>query len=179
MFTMEHKSSLLRVLEVFALEPMRIHYIKEIAKKIELAPTSVKLHIKYLLQNGIVLKKKGEIFSGYIANRDNSDFVFYKKIINLIKLKESGLLNFLIESVYPNAVVLYGSYARGEDIETSDIDLLIITKAKKRIEVGKFEIILKRKIHLIIEENLKKLDLNALKKEIENLGKYKVEKYAK
>ena len=157
MFTMEHKSSLLRVLEAFAIEPMRIHYIKEIARKIGLAPTSVKLHIKYLLKTKVILKKKGEIFSGYIANRDNADFTFYKKILNLIKLKESGILNFIAESLFPEAIVLYGSYSKGDDVEGSDIDLLIITKVKKRIEAGKFEIILKRKIHIMAEKSLSNL----------------------
>lgn len=154
MFTMEHKSSLLNVLEVFAMEPMRIHYIKEIAKKIGLAPTSVKLHIKYLLKTRVILKKKGEIFRGYIADRDNADFMFYKKIINLIRLKESGLLEFIAESLFPQAIVLYGSYAKGDDVEGSDIDLLIITKTKGKIKTGKFEMILKRKIHIMAEESL-------------------------
>ena len=167
MFTMEHKSSLLRVLETFALEPMRIHYIKEIAKKIGLAPTSVKLHVKYLLKNSVILKKKGEIFSGYIANRDNADFVFYKKILNLIKLKESGLPAILTDSLFPEAIVLYGSYAKGDDIEQSDIDLLIITKVKKRFNTDKFETILQRKIHIIYQESLNKLS-KELKTEIIN-----------
>ena len=167
MFTMEHKSSLLKVLEVFAIEPIRIHYIKEISKKIDLAPTSVKLHIKYLLQNSVILRKRGEIFSGYIANRDNADFLFYKKVLNLVKLKESGLLNYLVDSAYPEAIVLYGSYAKGEDIETSDMDILIVSKVKKRLEVGKFETILHRKIHIVYEENINKLS-SELRTEIIN-----------
>ena len=157
MLTMEHKSSLLRVLEIFAIEPMRIHYIKEVAKKIDLAPTSVNLHIKYLLQNKLIVKKRGDIFDGYSANRDNDDFIFYKKILNLIKLKESGLINFIKDSLYPEAIILYGSYAKGEDTEISDIDLFIITKLKKRLEIGKFENVLKRKIHIIEEESLSRL----------------------
>ena len=167
MFTMEHKSSLLTVLEVFTLEPMRIHYIKEISKKIDLAPTSVKLHINYLLQNHAIIKKRGDIFEGYLSNRDNENFVFYKKIINLIRLKESGLIDFIKESLHPEAIVLYGSYAKGEDIESSDADLLIITKAKKPLQLGKFEAILKRRIHILSEERLKELS-HELKQEVVN-----------
>ena len=167
MFIMEHKSSLLTVLEVFASEPMRIHYIKEISKKIDLAPTSVKLHINYLLQNNLIIKKKGDIFEGYLSNRDNENFIFYKKIINLIRLKESGLVDFIKGLLHPEAIVLYGSYAKGEDVEQSDIDLLAITKAKKQLNLEKFEVILKRKIHIISEERLKKLS-NELKQELVN-----------
>jgi len=154
---MEQKCSLWRVFAVFAEDPLRIHYIKEISRKIKLAPTSVRKHLEYLLNQNLVLKKKGERFFGFIANRDSENFLFYKKITNIISIKKSGLLDFLIESFYPQAIVLYGSYLRGEDVEMSDIDLLIITKVKKRISIEKFESTLKRKIHILIEPRLGKL----------------------
>ena len=157
MFTMEHKSSLGKVFDVFVTEPLRTHYVKEIAKKIYLAPTSVKIHLGYLLMQNLIMKKKGERFFGFVANRDNSNFLFYKRMYNIIKLKESGLLDFLINSFYPRAIVVYGSYIRGEDVETSDIDLFIITKVKKRLILEKFEEILKRRVHIIVEDSLKKL----------------------
>ncbi len=157
MFIMEQKCSLLKVFSIFVEEPLKIHYIKEISRKINLAPTSVKKHLSYLLKQNLIFKKKGERFYGFVANRDNKDFLFYKKIFNILKLKESGFLDFLVNSLHPQAIVLYGSYFRGEDIETSDIDILIISKVKKKLALEKFEKILKRGIHLIIISSLKKL----------------------
>lgn len=156
MFSMVQKCSLWKVFEVFVDEPLKIHYIKEIAKKINLAPTSVKNHLITLSKENLIIKKKGERFFGFIANREK-DFLFYKKIFNIMKIKESGLLDFLINSLYPQTIILYGSYFRGEDIEDSDIDFLIISKTEKRLEIEKFEKDLKRKIHIITEPNLKKL----------------------
>lgn len=152
---MEHNCTLLKVLEVFCLEPMRMHYIKEIAKKIKLAPTSVRIHIKHLLANNLITKRKGDIFTGYLANRDNEEFIFYKKVLNIIRLKESGLIKSIVDLVYPESIVLFGSYSKGEDIESSDIDLLIITKEKKELKLENFEIYLKRKIHIISQKSLK------------------------
>lgn len=154
------KSSVWKVFEIFVDEPLRIHYVKEISKKINLAPTSVKKHIIDLENGEMVIKKKGDIFSGYVSNRDNSNFLFYKKMFNLMKLKESKLIDYLVENLYPKTIVLYGSYARGEDIEESDIDLLIISKNDKSLDLDKFEKILKRKIHVINETNLRKLNEN-------------------
>ncbi|UZE93977.1 MAG: nucleotidyltransferase domain-containing protein [Candidatus Pacearchaeota archaeon] len=154
---MKQKCSLWRVFDVFVEKPLKIYYIKEIARKINLAPTSVKKHLLYLLKQNLILKKKGERFFGFVANRDNKDFLFYKKIFNIIRLKESGFLDFLIDSLHPQAIVLYGSYFRGEDIETSDIDMLILSKIKKRLILEKFERILKKGIHLITIASLKKL----------------------
>ena len=157
MFTMEQKTplkeSIWKVFEIFVDEPLKIHYIKQISKKINLAPTSVKIHLKKLKENKLITKKKGERFFGYKANRDYEDFLFYKKISNITKIKESGLLNYLIRSLYPQSISLYGSYLRSEDIEGSDIDIFIISKSKKRLEVEKFEKVLKRKIHIIIEKD--------------------------
>jgi len=161
------KSSIWKVFEVFVDEPLKIHYIKEISRKINLAPTSVKKHVQNLENSQIIRKEKGERFEGYKANRESENFTFYKKIFNLIKIKESELIEDLVRSFYPKAIILYGSYARGEDVKESDIDLLIISKKGKLKDYKKFEKILKRNIHIIIEENINRLHKN-LRLEISN-----------
>jgi len=155
MFIMIQKCSLWRVLGVFFSEPLKIHYIKEISRKITLAPTSVKKHLSHLSKQNLILKTKGERFFGFMANRDSGEFIFYKRMDNMIKIKESGLLDFLINSIYPEAMVLFGSYFRGEDVETSDIDIFMLTKAKKALSVEKFEPFLNRHVHIIMESSLK------------------------
>ncbi|MFC1682350.1 nucleotidyltransferase domain-containing protein [Nanoarchaeota archaeon] len=154
---MEQKCSQDKVFGIFVDEPRKIHYIKQISKKINLAPTSVKIHLRNLEGEGLIVKKQGERFEGFVANRDDKNFLFYKMIANLINIKVSGLLDFLKDSLYPQAVILYGSYLRGEDVETSDIDLFILAKSKKRLELQKFEKILKRNIHLLIEKDWRKI----------------------
>lgn len=157
MFIMKQKCSNEKVFKIFVDEPLMIHYIKEISNKINLAPTSVKIHLKNLEKQNLITKKKGERFTGFVANRDNQDYLFYKKLVNISNIKECGLLDFLINSLYPEAIILYGSYFRGEDIEQSDIDIMIITKNKKKIRTEKFENILKREIHLMVEKDINKL----------------------
>jgi len=43
---MEQKSSYIKVLKIFFVEPTTIHFIKEISRKIKLAPTSTRNYIK-------------------------------------------------------------------------------------------------------------------------------------
>lgn len=171
MFIMEQKSifktSIWKVFEVFSKNPLKIHFIKEISREINLAPTSVKKHITDLEEEGIIIKKKGDRFYGYMANRESEKFLFYKKILNLITLKESGLVEHINNLTHPKTTILYGSYLKGEDISESDIDLFIISKTKKDVKLDNFEKILKRKIHLIVEEDIKKINKN-LKLEIIN-----------
>jgi len=155
---MIQKCSLLRVLEVFFVEPTSIHFIKEISKRIGLAPTSVRNHINYLLKENMIKIKKSKPFDGFVANRENNDFIFYKKIYNLYSIK--NFADLLSETYFPKTVILFGSYSKGEDIEASDIDIVVVTKTKKNLGIEKFESLLRRKIHLIIVDSTEKLDKN-------------------
>jgi len=162
MYLMEQRCSYLRVLSVFFVEPTTVHFIKEISKRINLAHTSVRNYITDLNAKGLIKKKKTKPFSGFVANRENEDFIFYKKVYNLYTLKE--LNHFLIQEFWPKLIVLFGSYSRGEDVESSDIDLLIVSKVKKDVDLTRFEKNLKRDINLLIVDNLEKLDESLIKK---------------
>lgn len=52
--------------------------------------------------------------------------------------------------------MLFGSCARGEDIEASDVDLLVVS-IEKEVDLKKFELVLKRKISLHFEENVSEI----------------------
>jgi predicted nucleotidyltransferase len=158
---MIQKCTILKVLEVFFIEPTTAHFIREISRKINLAPTSVRNHIKELMKQGLIIKKKANPFDCFLANRENEDFIFYKRIYNFFSLKE--LTNFLIHAYYPKLIVVYGSYSLGEDIEASDIDILILSKVKKRINLEKFEKKLKRTVHIFVVDSLNKLDVKLMK----------------
>ncbi len=159
---MVQKCSNLEVLKVFFLEPTRIHFIREIGKKINLAPTSVKKYLDEFVKEGLVVPKKSNPFNGYVANRENEEFIFYKKIYNLYSLGE--LKEFLEKNSFPKLAVVFGSYSLGEDIESSDIDLLIISKSKKKVDLKKFEKKLKREINVLIINGISKLEKPVLNK---------------
>lgn len=161
MLQMKQKCSIISVAGIFFREPTGIHFIREIGKRIGLAPTSVKNNINYLLEKGLILKKKSKPFDGFIANRDNEDFLFYKRIYNLFSLH--GVRKKLI-SLHPKAVVVFGSYSLGEDVESSDIDICIISKIKRDLNLKSFEDQLGREINLIFVDSLSRLDKNIEKK---------------
>jgi predicted nucleotidyltransferase len=160
MYMILQKCSLWKVAEIFFIEPTKVHFIKEISRKINLAHTSVKVHIDVLVKEGLIEEAKAEIFKGYKAKRDNPEFIFYKKISNLLQLKFSGVAE-LLEEHYPKSIILFGSYDKGEDIESSDIDIFIDSK-KFKVNIGKFEKILNRSIHLIFKEEAGKSLLESI-----------------
>ena len=148
------KSSLWKVAEIFFIEPTKVHFIKEISRKISLAPTSVRKHLKTLINEGLIQKVESDPFRGYKAIRENPEFIFEKKIANLILIKSSKIIEKLNEK-YPKSIILFGSYDKGEDIETSDIDLFIDSKTFK-FNNQNFEECLNRKLHLIFKDKVDK-----------------------
>lgn len=156
MYIMVQKCSYYNVLDVFFKEPTSIHFIKEISRKIMLAPTSVRNIIKELLNEEMILEKKSSPFDGFAANRENEKFIFSKRAFNFLSLYE--LREYIKNQIYPRALVLFGSYSIGEDVESSDIDLAVITNVKKELDLNRFEKSLNRKINLLFVKDLKDLD---------------------
>src|SRR3989344_1902540 len=153
---MIQKCSLFAVTEVFFKEPTKIHFIREISRKVKLAPTSVRKHIQTLLKEEMIIKKKGAPFDGFVAHRDSEKFRFYKRAHNFASLFE--LKQLIVEELAPQEIRVFGSYSRGEDIEESDIDILILSKIKRELKYKEIEKKLERKIHCIFVSSFKELD---------------------
>jgi predicted nucleotidyltransferase len=162
---MIQKCSIIAVLEIFFKEPLKAHFIREISRRINLAQTSVRNNIKELIKNKLIIEKKSYPFNNLIANRDNEKFLFYKQAYNYYSLFD--LKNEIIDKIHPKGIVIFGSYSRGEDIEESDIDVLIISKIKKDLDLSNIEDRLNRKINLLFVNSLKELDKN-IKNNVQN-----------
>ena len=147
--------SIMNVAEIFFVEPTTKHYLIEISKKSKLAHTSVKKYLDTLKKDEIILQqneKKGKRnFPSFVANINSQEYKAYKKMFNILSLHDSGLINFIRDKLTPRAIVVFGSYSLGEDIETSDIDIFIETK-DHNINLEIFEKKLKRKIELHFNE---------------------------
>lgn len=158
--------SILRVAGVFFDEPTKKHYLKEISGKAGLAHTSVKKYLEMLKNENIIretVERRGERdFPTYFANNGSNEYRREKIISNMMNLFRSGLIEYIIDNVMPNSIILFGSYSRGEDTEDSDIDLFVEAKEQKT-DTKKFEEKLKRKIQLHFRE-----DINDCPNELKN-----------
>lgn len=171
------KDNMSKVLEVFFDNPLPSagFQLREISRSIGLAPKSVKTYLGELEKEKLILRKEHRIhkFPVYCANRDDEYFRLLKRLNTIRSINESGLLDFLNEKCMPESIILFGSASRGEDIPESDIDIYMQCSQKK-LDLGKHEKLLKRKISLFFEKNFEKLS-EELKKNIingEKLGGY-------
>lgn len=155
-----------RTAEIFFSCPSKEHYLMDISRTAGLAHTSVKKNLKKLVKSGLITElaeKKGRRkFPIYKANLSEKSFKNYKLIANLSSFFESGLIEFIEEKLAPKSIVLFGSYARGEDIESSDIDLFVECK-EEELSVRAFEKKLGRRIELHFME-----DFSSYPKELKN-----------
>ncbi|MFW5902705.1 MAG: nucleotidyltransferase family protein [archaeon] len=155
---MLQKCSLWRVAQVFFDEPIKEHYLMEISRKSNLSHTSVKNKLKTLIDEGIISKdkeKRGKrIYPIYKAKLESKKYKKYKKIDILHRIEEVGLNNYLKGKYQPDCIVLFGSAARGEDTEKSDLDLFLQME-KEEINLNEFEEKLNRKIQLHISRDIK------------------------
>ncbi|MDP2628847.1 MAG: nucleotidyltransferase domain-containing protein [Nanoarchaeota archaeon] len=144
------------LLKIFLDSPTDSFRLRELSRLSKISPASVMNYLKEFEDEGLIRKyeKRGVPF--YKADRDDEDFVFYKKISILYELKDSGLVDYLWDNLHPEAIILYGSYAKGESTEESDIDFFIVGK-EKNINLRKFEDLFKREIHLMFEKDSKKI----------------------
>jgi predicted nucleotidyltransferase len=79
-------------------------------------------------------------------NRDKPFVIGLKRADNLKQIYESGLAQFIYDKFPSAAVILFGSYAFGEDTADSDIDLAVVGAKAKQVDLTKFDKILERTV---------------------------------
>ncbi len=150
------KNSNFTVLEVFFGNPTTEFHARELSRKTNLSIFAVLEAIKALSKKGFIsIQRKGNM--KIVRASHSLEFIRAKRIRNLEKIYDSGIVDYLAE-IYdkPEAIILFGSYGRGDDIEKSDVDIAIVTKGHKEPELEKFAKALSRKIS-IHEIDLKKI----------------------
>ena len=144
-----------RVLRLFFDSPTKGFQLREMSRLLKLGLPTVRNNARLLLKLGFLKKEKTGVYERYFASGSDI-YKIYKTNDVLIRIYESGLVEFLEKSFVPDAVILFGSASRGEDAEASDIDLFLIAK-ERDIDLKKFEVSLKRKINMHFNEKVSKI----------------------
>lgn len=137
-----------KIIDLIFQFPEKWIHLREIARKCKISPNSVRKYVVELKKKGIIEQKKEANMILIRANIESEAYKREKRIYNLRNIYSSGVVDFLYKYYNPKAIVLFGSYSRGEDILRSDIDIGIITNNEKRPDLSTFEKKLSRKIEL-------------------------------
>lgn len=140
------------MVSIFFDNPTKNFHIREISRISGLNPNTVINLSGALLKKGLIKREKKKHIVELSANL-NENFKEKKRIFNFQRIYDSGIVDFLKEKFDAEAISIIGSYSRGEDIEESDIDIVVISKKEyESLNLSKFERILNRKIHLIVSD---------------------------
>ena len=93
-------------------------------------------------------------------NRDYHIVIQLKRVDNLRQIYETGLADFLEKEFAGATIILFGSYSKGEDIINSDIDIAVISRRDKQIDLSVYEKKLERKININFYESFKSIHKN-------------------
>ena len=158
-----------KIIEFLFRYPYHDFTLTEIAKETKVSKSTASRVLSRLKEAGFitinVLGKSGHIWR-IQANYEHPLFIREKIIRNLGIIYRSGIVDYINDIFkYPKAIVLFGSFRKGEDSEDSDIDIAIETDEDielKILEIEDFKVLetkLERKIK-IYRFNRKKIDLN-------------------
>jgi predicted nucleotidyltransferase len=140
---------------------------RQISKLLKVSPTAIANSLPLLEKEELITKEKQKgmnlIWIG--LNRSNKKIIQLKRVENLKTIYESGLISFLEEEFPSAAIILFGSYSRGDDTIKSDIDIAIIGNKEKKVDLKEYEqkfekeIIINfynsiNKVHKELKENL-------------------------
>lgn len=164
-----------RVMDLFFRHPKRQFSIRDIARIVDISHPSASGALKKLYKKGIVHTQPGhpvierrlrQVISKkhptWCADTNSASYRVSKQVHNLRELLFCGIVEEISKRTSPNAIILFGSYSRGEDIADSDIDLLVIS-SKQPLPLKKYEKKLGRKINILFEP-----DPSRLRKELLN-----------
>lgn len=118
--------SLLKVLLFFIRNPSAKISQTELKNKARLTRTTLIWCARSLVSNRLVVEQKIGTTKLYSLNTKNTIVKQLKRLDTLLQLDVEKIKERIEGEIY-----LYGSAARGEDVEKSDIDLIIIGNAKK------------------------------------------------
>ena len=128
------RKSKVKILRLFMSSDDREYCLDDIAKSTGMSCGTIYPSLNELLETRIIIQRKA---GRSILYKINKNHTLFNKIKELIDLEKKSLMNVAKAFVHRLskddivAVVLFGSVARGEFTEKSDVDILVVYKDER------------------------------------------------
>jgi len=152
-----------KIIEILFKYPEKEFSLSDLAREAGVAKANIGNILNEFQEAGLINIEKLSKIWRIKANQTNWLFIRSKIIYNLNFVYKSGLVEFLVDFFKnPKAIILFGSFRKGEDISNSDIDIAIESDEVKEYEttglreLSEFEKVIGKKIqiHLFNRENI-------------------------
>ncbi len=142
------------LIEYFIKEPEKEFHVRELSKLLRKSPTTISKYLKIYEKDGVLKSEEKLNHLFFKVDSNNRTFKQLKLNYNLSILNKSDLIKYLEnEFNHPEAIILFGSFAKAENTKKSDVDILIITPNKKELNLKDFEKIIGNPIQLHLYSN--------------------------
>ncbi len=158
----------INIKQFFFRNPTAKKRVRELERDLNISLPSIIRYCKELEDEHILTTYEIGTVRYYTANVENESFLLQKKLFNIESLYESKLIEYLKTHLSNPVIILFGSFAKGEDTEASDIDLYIQTPSNKSLSLKSFEEILQRNIQVFKHSSLEEIPNSHLKNNILN-----------
>lgn len=129
-----------KILEFFFENPRSKLTVRALAEKLRLSRSTTQYCLVNLRNQGLISQENLWI--------DNWQNRLAKTSYYLEKIARSGLIEYLEQELVASAIILFGSFRKGESESSSDIDLFVECAREKRPDLSRFEKRLGHKIQL-------------------------------
>jgi len=134
--------------ELFFNNSSKHWHFEEIIKESKLSRTQANEWLKRLIKEKIIIKVKNkDKMPYYVGNFNSPSYKNSKRIYSLQKLYNLGFLDHLLTLKKAKTIIIFGSLARSDWNENSDLDIFIYGD-NADFNQGKYESKLKREIQL-------------------------------
>jgi len=132
---------------------------RQIANYLEVSPPAVMKALPGLEAESLIKIEQDKDTKRWSVqlNRDNHKVMQLKRVDNLKQIYETGLADFLEKEFAGASIIIFGSYSRGEDLINSDVDIAVIGRKNKTINLTKYEGWLDRKININFYDSFKNI----------------------
>ncbi|MEM3044724.1 MAG: nucleotidyltransferase domain-containing protein [Candidatus Bathyarchaeia archaeon] len=152
------KSNAWRMLELFFKKPRYSFHLRELCRKLGWSPIKVRSVVSELKKQKLVSESREKNLVLFRSNRNSEEFKRYKRIYNILRAYEA--CEVIEKKIEPDAIILFGSALRGEDVEDSDFDICIVGAKERDIDFSGMEEAMNRKISLLFVEDMAELKKN-------------------
>ncbi len=134
------------ILEFFFEHPQVSFAVRELTTKTGIKRSTVQYYLTQLRKEGFVLSNN--------QWADNWRNRVVKTNYYTEKISKTGLVEYLEEELGASAIILFGSFRKGESAQESDIDIFVECAREKTLDLRRFEKRLGHKIQLFVRPKI-------------------------
>ena len=119
-----------QVMAFFYEYPRKKVTVRELAAKMKVSKSTLHTHLKILREQGLISSNNQWI--------DNWQNRLKKTFFNVELIVNSGIVDYLESELAARAIILFGSFAKGESERRSDIDIFVESARKADLNLLKY-----------------------------------------